>query len=73
MCHVGALSKALGILVWILGPESTVARIFISMKNFSMCAAGRPFCYFGWQHWQLLAGKLRVSESDILLGFLFSN
>ena len=37
MCHVGALSKALGILVRILGPESTDARIFISMKNVSMC------------------------------------
>ena len=37
MCQVGALFKALGILVWILGPESTVARIFISMKNVSMC------------------------------------
>ena len=38
MCHVGVLSKALGILVWILGPESTVARIIISMKNVSMCS-----------------------------------
>ena len=33
MCHVGALSKALGILVWILGPESTGARIFISTRG----------------------------------------
>ena len=33
MCHVGALLKALGILVRILGPESTDARVFISMKS----------------------------------------
>ena len=37
MGHVGAVSKAHGILVRILGPESTDARIFISMKNVSMC------------------------------------
>ena len=36
-------------------------------------AAGRPIWYFGWQHWQLWAGKVRVSESGILWGFLFSN
>ena len=36
MCHVGALSKALGILVRILGPELTDTRIFISMKNVSV-------------------------------------
>ena len=36
-------------------------------------SAGRPFWCFGWQQWQLWAGKWRVDQSSKLLGNFFSN
>ena len=36
--NVGAHLKALGILVWILGPESTTARLLLS-QSWLKCAA----------------------------------
>ena len=51
--HVGAHLKALGVLVWILGPESTTARVLLCQSWLQCALAGfvailgeQTNCYF---------------------------
>ena len=69
MCHVGALSKALGILVWILGPESPDTRIFIPLKNVSMCVWTRHISHKYLLHFEqnYFTGVNRLTPQTELL------